>query len=179
VVMATLSCRRSSEYPGSNIFPPTTQACELVLAGQAQRSFARTRQIRRAVDGPDLGTLLTAACAAAAVKSLQLVLMRLRAWSERDPDWAIPVAPIIHTGVPHDLGPRRPRRRGRHRPRPRRRSTITGWAAVVVVPVTAVIPVLVRAPAVVPLVPRAPVMVVRGGRRRHRLGNGRGNSESR
>jgi hypothetical protein len=97
---------------------------------------------------------------------------------ERNPNSAVPETPIIHTGVPHDLSPRCPRRWRWHRPRPRRR-TIAGRAAVVVVPVTAVVPVRVVAPAPVPIVARAPVMVVRGCGRRHRLRGAGGQSESR
>jgi hypothetical protein len=56
--------------------------------------------------------------------------------------------------------------------------SITGWAAeVAVVPVTAAVPVLVRAPALVPLVARAPVMVVHRCRRRRRVGSARCQAE--
>jgi hypothetical protein len=110
-------------------------------------------------------------------KAFNQVLTRLRAWSERNPDWAVPVSPTIRSGVPHDLSPRRPRRWPGRRRRPRRGSSITRRATVAVVPVTAVIPVLVRAPAVVPLLARAPVMVVHGCRRRCCLGDARGHAE--
>jgi hypothetical protein len=56
--------------------------------------------------------------------------------------------------------------------------SVIGWATiVVVVPVTAVIPVRVRAPALVPLVAWAPVMVVCGCGRRRCLGDARGQSK--
>ena len=96
---------------------------------------------------------------------------------EPDPDSVVPETPIVHTGVPHDLRPRRPRRWRRHRPRPRRRRTIAGGSAVVVVPVTAAVPVGVRAPALVPLVARAPMMVIHGCWWRRRLGSPRGQSQ--
>src|ERR1700739_5177043 len=79
--------------------------------------------------------------------------------------------------VPDDPSPRRPRRRWWRVPRPRRRA-IAGRTAVVVVPVTAAVPVLVRAPAVVPTVARAPVVVISRCRWGHRLGGAGGQAES-
>jgi hypothetical protein len=97
-----------------------------------------------------------------------------RPWLEGNPDSVVPESPTI---IPLDLSPGRPRRRRWRRRRPRRRWTIAGRAVVVVVPVTAVIPVRVRAPALVPLVARAPVMVIDGCRRRRRLGDARDQPE--
>ena len=100
---------------------------------------------------------------------------------DRPPDWPFPVSPAV---VPRDLSPRRPRRRRRWRRRPRRRTetgatrTITSRATVVVVPVAAVVPILVRAPTVVPLVAGAPVVVVHRGGRGRRLGDSRGQPQS-
>jgi len=92
--------------------------------------------------------------------------------------------PTIRFGVPDNLSLRCPTRWRWRRPRGRSITgsitgrSITGWApVVVVVPVTAVIPVRVRAPALVPRVARAPVMVICGCRRRRCLGNARGQSE--
>src|SRR5208283_6176685 len=88
---------------------------------------------------------------------------------DRDPHPVVPESPTIRAGVPLDLSPRRPRRWRWWRRSPRRRWTVTDRAAVVVVPVTAVVPVRVRAPALVPAVARAPVMVIHRCRRRCRL----------
>lgn len=83
---------------------------------------------------------------------------------------------MVHAGIPDDLSPGRPRWRRWRRPRPRR-SPVAGRTAVVVVPVTAVVPVLVGAPARVPLFARAPVVVIHRRRRRRRRSSACGQSE--
>lgn len=109
---------------------------------------------------------------AAACFGISWLLGRLH----RAPVGAFPVTPMVHAGIPYDLSPRRPRRRWGRWSRPWR-SPVAGRAAIVVVPVTAVVPVLVRAPARIPLFARAPVVVIDGCRRRRRRGDAGGQSE--
>jgi hypothetical protein len=93
---------------------------------------------------------------------------------DRAPNGAFPVTPMVHAGIPHDLSPRGPRRRRWRRARPWRSPVVAGRATVIVVPVTAVVPVLVGAPAWFPLLSRAPVVVIHRYRRRSGLGGARG-----
>lgn len=93
------------------------------------------------------------------------------------PDAVVPEPITVRIGIPLDACPRRPRRWRRRRRRPRR-GTFSICLADVVIPVTAVVPVPVVSPSRIPPIARAPVMVVRGRRRRHRLGTACGQSES-
>ena len=95
---------------------------------------------------------------------------------DRSPHSVVPEPPTIGSGVPHQVGPRRPRRLWWLRRRPRRRGSPRSPAdqaarpnlirASRTLPVVAVIRVQVVAPAWIPRITGAPVRVRRGRRRR-------------
>ena len=106
--------------------------------------------------------------------------------SDRRPYSVVEESPTIGSGVPHQVGPGRPRRWRRLRRRPRRRRP--QWApadqaarptlvrASRTLPVVAVIRVQVVAPARIPWITRAPVVV--GRRSRRRISDSASQSES-
>ncbi len=105
-------------------------------------------------------------------------LDRADVWSDRSPEPVVPDSPDASRRVPHQLSPRRPRRRRWLRRRPRRRGTPRSptrrTALGRTLPVVAVIPVpLVDvAPARIPLITRAPVIARRWDRGRPDQGGG-------